>query len=154
MNKRFVSFLASVAAFLTLLGGLDLSGFITLLPDTVATGFATALPLLAGITHLVKTFGDFADDGKINGSFKLLPFLLLLGAVVFLNACAALTSAATGQPIPTTAVKRDAPEAKPFNVATLDVQRAEASPPATIWGLYNAGGLADTARALAIKATK
>lgn len=89
MNKRFVSFLASVAAFLTLLGGLDLSGFITLLPDNIATGFATALPLLAGVTHLVKTFGDFADDGKINGSFngslKVLPLLLwlTLGALSF-----------------------------------------------------------------------
>jgi len=89
MNKRIVSFLASVAAFLTLLGGLDLSGFITLLPDNLATGFATALPLLAGITHLVKTFGDFADDGRINGSFngslKAVPILLwlTLGALSF-----------------------------------------------------------------------
>lgn len=152
MNKRIISFLASVAAFLTLLGGLDLSGFITLLPDDVATGFATALPLLAGITHLVKTFGDFADDGKINGSFRLLPFLLLLGAVMLLNACAALGSAATGQPIPATPVQRE--KGKPFNVATIDVQRAEASPPATVWGLYNAGAFAETARAVAIQATK
>ena len=146
MNKRFVSFLAAVAAFLTLLGGLDLSGFITLLPDNLATGFATALPLLAGITHLVKSLGDFADDGKINGSFKAVLFLLACGFALANSSCAAVGSAVTGQPIPATAVKRH--EGTPFNVASSDVYRAEAAPPETIWGLYNAGALATQAGSL------
>ncbi|RYD39439.1 MAG: hypothetical protein EOP83_36780 [Verrucomicrobiaceae bacterium] len=83
MKTRILSAIAALAAFLTTIGGLDLSGIISLLPDTVATGFAVALPSLAGVVHLLKAIGDFADDGKINGSF-LLPFALLggLGACV------------------------------------------------------------------------
>ena len=147
MNKRIVSFLASVAAFLTVLGGLDLSGIITLLPDKTAVALATVLPTLAGLTHLVKSFADFADDGKINGSVKLLPFFLIFGAIGFaslLSSCAALGSATTGQPIRATPVQRA--ECKPFNVADTDIHRAEASPPETVWGLYNAGALAARAR--------
>ena len=83
MKTRILSALAAVAAFLTTIGGLDLSGIISLLPDSVATGFAVALPSLAGVVHLLKAIGDFADDGKINGSF-LLPFSLIGG----LGACA------------------------------------------------------------------
>lgn len=146
MNKRFVSFLSGILALLTVVGGLDLTGFITLLPDNVATAFVIGLPALAGFKHLIIDLGDFVDDGKINGSFKLLPFLLLLGAVMLLNACAALGSAATGQPIPASPVQRV--EGKPFNVATSDIYRAEASPPETVWGLYNAGALAKQAAAL------
>ena len=83
MKTRILSALAAVAAFLSTIGGLDLSGIISLLPDSVATGFAVALPSLAGVVHLLKAIGDFADDGKINGSF-LLPFAVVGG----LGACA------------------------------------------------------------------
>lgn len=89
MNKRFLAFLASVAAFLTAVGGADLAGFISLLPDDWATGFVTILPSLAGVVHFLKIFGDFADDGKLNNSFngslKVVPILLwlTLGALSF-----------------------------------------------------------------------
>lgn len=152
MNKRIVSFLAGVLALLTFVGGLDLTGIITLLPDPVAKALVLALPLLAGFKHLVTACGDFADDGQINGSFKLFPFLLVLGVGMMfaLSSCAALGSAATGQPIPATPVQRAGGE--PFNVADTDIHRAEASPPETVWGLYNAGALA--ARAREVIATK
>lgn len=48
MKTRILSILAAVAAFPTMLGGLDLSGIVSILPNDVATGFAAALPLLAG----------------------------------------------------------------------------------------------------------
>lgn len=88
VKTRIPSFLAAAAAFLTLLGGLDLSGIVSILPAPVATGFATALPLLAGIVHLIKAFGDFLDDGKINGSFKALALFLVCGISVALASCA------------------------------------------------------------------
>ena len=85
MNKKFVSFLSGILALLTVVGGLDLTGLITLLPDNVAKVFVIGLPALAGIKHLIIDLGDFADDGQINGSFKLLPLLLWLavGALSF-----------------------------------------------------------------------
>ena len=76
-----------MAAFLTLLGGLDLSGIIDVLPPQVATGLATALPLLAGVVHLIRALGDFIDDGKINGSFRPLLLVLLLAALMLSPAC-------------------------------------------------------------------
>ncbi|WP_193211449.1 hypothetical protein [Luteolibacter marinus] len=126
-----------MAAFLTLLGGLDLSGIIDVLPAKVATGLATALQLLAGLVHLVKAVGDFVDDGQINGSFKALGWLLVLGFAVMSMSCAGMTSAITGQPIHSTVVQREG--GKPFNLATQDVLRAESSPPETVFGLYDAG---------------
>jgi hypothetical protein len=87
-----------VAAFLTMLGGLDLSGFIDVLPPKVATGFATALPLLAGIVHLINALGDFIDDGKINGSFKsFLVALLLVALMLSFSSCTLAVDPATGR---------------------------------------------------------
>ncbi len=65
-------------------------------------------------------------------------------AALFLSSCAALQSAFTGEPIPVTPVAREG--GIPFNVATSDVLRAEASPPGTAWGLYNAGAAAARTR--------
>lgn len=79
MKSRILSVLAALAAFLTALGAADLSGLINLFPDDVASVLATALPALAGVVHLLKAFGDFLDDGKINGSFPLFVAIATLG---------------------------------------------------------------------------
>jgi succinate dehydrogenase hydrophobic anchor subunit len=98
MKARILSVLAAVAAFLTMLGGLDLSGIIDVLPPKVATGFATALPLLAGIVHLLNALGDFIDDGKINGSFKSsLVVLLLVALTLTFSSCTLAVDPATGR---------------------------------------------------------
>lgn len=146
MKTRILSFLAAVAAVLTVLGGLDLSGIVHLFPDNVATGLATVLPGLAAVVHLVNTLADAIDDGKINGSWspKLYPLCmwLTLGLLSFpLVSCAGLQSGFTGQPILTTPVQRVDGSGHPFDVATVDVLRAEAQP-GQAWGLYNAGALA------------
>lgn len=69
---------------------------------------------------------------------KILP----LFAILF-SSCVGTYSGLTGQPIPTTPVKRANVENAPtFNVATADVVRAETEP-GKAWGLYNAGAVAD-----------
>ncbi len=138
MKTRILSFLAAVAAILTFLGGLDLSGIASILPDTVATAFATALPLFAGVVHLVKALADLIDDGQINGSIKVLALFLVAGALCGpLTSCAGLGSAITGQPIATVPVQR-VEGGVPFEVAASDVLRAETQP-GRQWGLYDAG---------------
>lgn len=98
MKTRILSALAAVAAFLTLLGGLDLSGIIDVLPPRVATWLATALPLLAGIVHLIRALGDFIDDGKINGSFRSLLLVTLLAVLVLgMSACTLAFDPGTGR---------------------------------------------------------
>ena len=94
MKTRILSAVAAVAAFLTTLGGLDLSGIISLLPESVAQAFAIAFPSLAGVVHLLKALGDFADDGKINGSF--LPLIALLCALTLLLPSCSVTTAPDG----------------------------------------------------------
>jgi hypothetical protein len=141
MKTRLLSFLAAVAAVLTVLGGLDLSGMVHLFPDNVATGLATILPGLAAAVHLVKTIGDAFDDGEINGSFRAVATGLICGSLLFLPSCAGVFSGVTGLPIPTTPVQRTDGTGKPFDVATTDLQRAEAQP-GQAWGLYNAGAVA------------
>lgn len=74
----------------------------------------------------------------------LLLALALLAFLLAFTGCAAIGSAITGQPIPTTAVQREG--GKAFDVATQDILRAEASPPGTAWGLYDAGLVAQRAR--------
>ncbi|MCW1887700.1 hypothetical protein OKA04_23385 [Luteolibacter flavescens] len=83
MKARILSILAAIAAFLTVLGGLDLSGMIHLFPNEVATGLTTALPALAVLTHLIRALGDAFDDGQINGSFKAIAFFLVLSVMCF-----------------------------------------------------------------------
>ena len=149
MNPRFLAFIATLAAALTAICGADLSGVISLLPDKWAGIIAVSLPGIAAFVHFLDIFGDVADDGKRNGSFrgggslKLLPLLLALALCLasgVLTSCNALGSAVTGVPIDTTAVRREGGD--PVNVATLDLLQAEASPPDSVWGLYNAGRLA------------
>ena len=53
--------MAAVAAFLTSLGGLDLSGIISLLPESVAQAFAIAFPSLAGVVHLLTRYRRVLD---------------------------------------------------------------------------------------------
>jgi hypothetical protein len=77
-----------------MLGGLDLSGFTNVLPPNVAAVVSTAFPLLAGLVYLIRAVGDFADDGQINGSFKLHPVTLLVALAISLMA----TSCAPGVP--------------------------------------------------------
>jgi hypothetical protein len=146
MKTRLLSFLAAIAAVLTVLGGLDLSGIVHLFPDHVATGLATILPSFAAVVHLIRTIGDVVDDGKVNGSWspKLYPVCmwLTLGMLSWpLVSCAGVYSGVTGQPIPTTPVHRLDGTGRPFDVATSDVTRAETQP-GQAWGLYNAGAVA------------
>ena len=144
MKTRILSILAAVAAFLTMLGGLDLAEIISVLPEKVATVFATALPLLAGFVHLIKAIGDFVDDGKINGSFRVLAFFAALSFALMSMSCAVVESTVTGRPIATEPVT--AADDTQFNVASSDVLRARQSPPETAWGLYDAGLVAAKAR--------
>lgn len=100
MNTRLLAFLATVGAFLTALGGADLSGLITLLPDQWAKGLVTVLPLGAAIVHFINIFGDAADDGKVNGSWKvkLVPIVmwLTLGTLALgFTACTGLSLSVT-----------------------------------------------------------
>ena len=93
VKTRILSALAAIAALLTALGGLDLSGVVNVLPEPLAAGLATALPMLVGIVHLIRAIGDFADDGKINGSFKCpaLIFALALVISMFATSCSPST---------------------------------------------------------------
>lgn len=142
MKSRILSFLAAVAAVLTVLGGLDLSGILSLFPDHVATGLATVLPGIAALVHVVNTLGDAYDNGKIDGSFKGYAVAGLLGlSCLLLPSCAGVYAGVTGEPIPTTPVRRVDGTGQAFDVATADVMRAERQP-GTAWGLYNAGAVA------------
>jgi len=61
--------------------------------------------------------------------------------------CTGVVAGLTGETIPTVPVQRSAvtggAAAIPFQVAAVDVDRAEANPNA-VWGLYNAGVVAST----------
>lgn len=84
--------LASGAAILTVLGGLDLSGLVSILPAPVATGFSVALPALAAVLHAVKAIGDSADDGKMNDSFRYCHPLVMLCALLVALASSSCTT--------------------------------------------------------------
>lgn len=56
-----------------------------------------------------------------------------------LNCCTGVLSGLTGQPTHATAVKRNAPDAKPVQIATSDLLQAEAGPPEKVHGLYDVG---------------
>lgn len=92
MKAKLLSMLASGAAILTVLGGLDLSGIISLLPSEVATGFSVALPALAAILHAVKAIGDRADDGEMNDSFRYCHPLVVVSALVVALSCMSCSS--------------------------------------------------------------
>lgn len=150
MKTRLLSALAALAAVLTVIGSLDLSGILPILPDQVALVLATALPGLAAVVHTIKTIGDALDDGTINGSWKpkLYPACLWLtcGTLSFpLVSCAGLGAGLTGQPLHTTTVQRVEGPGVPFEVATSDVVRAETQP-GRQWGIYDAGAVAARAR--------
>lgn len=130
MKDRILKVLAAVAAFLTFLGGLDLSGIVSVLPNEIATGFATAFPLLAGVVHLVKAFGDFADDGKINGSFRCAPLAFIGAIVLALLACSCATT--TTAPDGTVTVKKpDAQTTATWTELIRDLFTPKAVPQAT-----------------------
>ncbi len=63
--------------------------------------------------------------------------------ILALSSCSGVYSGLTGQPIPSTKIKRvEGPATAPeLNVATQDLARAEAYPD-TVYGLYDAGRLA------------
>lgn len=67
-----------------------------------------------------------------------------------LNCCVGVLSGITGQPAHSTTVKRDAPDAKPVQIATSDLLQAEAGPPEKVHGLYDvglvAGGVAEVVK--------
>lgn len=67
-----------------------------------------------------------------------------LYVILFCSGCAAVVSGITGQPIPATTVQRADGTGKPVQVSTSDLIRAELSPPESVWGLYNAGTVAES----------
>jgi len=144
---RILEILGVIAMFL---GGADWLNIL----DTLPTGSAPAwLFAIGGVINktakpVILFFGDWADDGIFNKSFRLdaLPLWLICGflALIFtacLPSCAGVYSGVTGLPIPTTPVQRTDGTGKPFDVATTDLRRAETQP-GQAWGLYNAGAVA------------
>lgn len=61
-------------------------------------------------------------------------------AALALTSCAGVMSGLTGQPVPTVSVSRD--DGVEFEVALVDVITAEGQP-GKVWGLYDAGQIAD-----------
>lgn len=87
VKAKLLSTLAAVAAILTVIGGLDLSGIINLLPANVATGFSVALPAIAALAHGVRAVGDHLDDGKRNDSWHYCHPFAVIGALLIALAC-------------------------------------------------------------------
>ncbi len=81
MRTGLLSFLATVAAVLTVLGGLELFGVVHLFPENVATGFATILSGFAAV-HIIKTAGDVIDDGLFSGSWSPKLYPMECGATI------------------------------------------------------------------------
>lgn len=98
-----------------------------------------AVLLVGTLTWLAVKYGPAWLKGGRAGMI-----LLLAALTMCLNSCAALSSAFTGRPIPTTPVMREG--GRPIQVATEDILRAEMAPPETAWGLYDAGAAAARAR--------
>ncbi|MBB5351361.1 hypothetical protein HNR46_001597 [Haloferula luteola] len=154
--KKALHILAAVAAACSALGGLDLKGIINILPENVA-GVIAILPVAAiALGHVILLVGDYLDDGKKNDSFGklsaiLLPLLLAVGFLT-LQSCTGVISGLTGQPVASVAVLRlDEPTAEPFQVATVDVLKAEvaaqkareAGTAFPVSGLYDVGTVVD-----------
>lgn len=70
---------------------------------------------------------------------KLFNKLILAALTPTFASCTAVLSGLTGQPVHATPVKREAPDAKPVQVATTDLLQAESGPPAAVYGLYDVG---------------
>lgn len=140
--KKALQFLAAVAALASGVAGLDLAGVVHLIPSPWDAWVAVAPAGAATVFHFLIGIGDLLDDGQKNDSFKvrLLPWLLLAPVALCFSSCAGVISGATGQPIPSTPVQREG--GPPVNVATADLFGAEAAPPTTVWGLYDAGWVA------------
>ncbi|MCW1885513.1 hypothetical protein OKA04_12305 [Luteolibacter flavescens] len=75
------------------------------------------------------------------GTTPLWIFALL--ALFLTPSCTGVYAGITGQPIPSEPVKTA--DGKSFNVASADVLRAKSSPADAVWGLYNAGLVAQRA---------
>lgn len=93
---------------------------------------------------------------------KVLSLLVFCAAVLLVamcaTSCSAIASAISGDPIPASAVTRVTSPGDPVTpeilVVSADLARAERGNPETIYGLYDAGKIAEAAREQVIKATK
>lgn len=120
------------------------------LMDAIPAGSAPAWFLLVGgvvnktAKPIILFFGDWADDGIFNKSFRLdaVALWLVCGFLALcFTSCAGVVSGFTGEPIHTTPVQRADGTGKVIDIATTDLIRAEHRPP-TAWGLYDAGAVA------------
>lgn len=62
-------------------------------------------------------------------------------AALALSSCSGVIPGLTGQPVPTTPVKREG--GTPINVATSDLVQAEIGPADKAYGLYDVGAVAN-----------
>lgn len=98
--KTTIAILLAIGAFLTGIGGLDLSGVIDLLPPQVARVLATALPLSAALAHVINAVviqlrksSEQAREQAQPTRFQFSPIALLAAllsslAAIVLSSCA------------------------------------------------------------------
>jgi hypothetical protein len=90
MNVKLLSILTTLAAIITGLAGLDLSGLATLIPGDHASTVAWISGSLTTLLVIIRALGDLLDDGKPNGSFRCPgPIFIsaLLLALLSLSSC-------------------------------------------------------------------
>lgn len=142
--KTTIQILTIIAAITGAVAAVDANYLQALpLPEGVSKAIATFIVCCAAIAHILKPVLEKLGAKAVE-SIGL--WLVLFACLICLPSCAAVMSAATGEPIPTTEVQRTDGTGKPFSVATSDVHRAESQPAETAWGLYNAGAAAARAR--------
>lgn len=92
--KKFLKVLAILAAILTAISGIDVSGFADVLPDEWRPVLGAVITGSGVLSIFLIQIGDIADDGRKNGSFKpwepMLFWLLLPVALLCLPSCSAL----------------------------------------------------------------
>lgn len=107
--------------------------------------FALGLLLVGGTTirsYIDKSPSEIQPSTK--DTMKNITTIILLACVASMfTSCSGVLSGITGQPVPSTPVKRDAPDAKPVNIATTDLIQAEWGVAEKVYGLYDVGAVAD-----------
>lgn len=92
MNLKLLSILTTLAAIITGLAGLDLSGIASLIPGDHAGTVAWISGSLTTLLIIIRALGDLLDDGKPNGSFRC-PGPIFISALLL--SLLALTSCGT-----------------------------------------------------------
>lgn len=107
--------------------------------------FTLGLLLVGGTT--IRSYIDKSPSEiqpAVKDTMKTLTTIILLAGVASLfTSCSGILSGITGQPVASTPVKRDAPDAKPVNIASTDLIQAEWGLPDKVYGLYDVGAVAE-----------